>query len=356
MVVLHIANIKEDPFNGLSVSIPQQIISQQKYCEVGMLNLSNYCPVGVHNYFYLGDENFDLQALSSPFNTPDLIVIHGVYDYGLKLIEITNHIKMHGIKYVLVPHGELSKTAQSKKAIKKSLANILVFNRIIKKATAIQYLSEKEMNNSIVKSNKIVATNGVEIPNSYKDSFRKEKIVFNYIGRLEVYIKGIDIMIGAIAKGQELFRDKEVVFNIYGPDIQGRLEEIKQIIVENDVSDLVVLHNEVSGQEKEQILLDTDIFIQTSRTEGMPMGILEALSYGIPCLVTRGTNLDRFIEETNSGWVADNSVESVYQQMVNAIEESESLMNKSINGRNAVCEHFAWDKVSQQTLLKYKKL
>lgn len=44
------------------------------------------------------------------------------------------------------------------------------------------------------------------------------------------------------------------------------------------------------------VLLQTDLFIQTSRHEGMPMGLLEALSIGVPCLVTVGTSLGHIIK------------------------------------------------------------
>ena len=50
------------------------------------------------------------------------------------------------------------------------------------------------------------------------------------------------------------------------------------------MGEVVKLNREIDEEEKRQILLDTDVFIQTSRFEGMPMGILEALSYGLPCL------------------------------------------------------------------------
>ena len=45
------------------------------------------------------------------------------------------------------------------------------------------------------------------------------------------------------------------------------------------------------GKSKEQVLLDADVFIQTSRTEGLPTAVLEAMSYKIPVLITKGTGL-----------------------------------------------------------------
>ena len=77
------------------------------------------------------------------------------------------------------------------------------------------------------------------------------------------------------------------------------------------MEDLVELHEAIDGSEKEAELLSADVFIQTSRSEGMSMGILEALSYGVPCLVTRGTNLGEIIEQYDAGWVAETNAEYV---------------------------------------------
>lgn len=48
------------------------------------------------------------------------------------------------------------------------------------------------------------------------------------------------------------------------------------------LGDMVKVSNPISGQEKVDVLLKSDVFIQTSRYEGIPMGILRALFYVIP--------------------------------------------------------------------------
>ena len=67
------------------------------------------------------------------------------------------------------------------------------------------------------------------------------------------------------------------------------------------INGLVHLRREVEGSEKESVLIGSDVFIQTSRFEGMPMGILEAMSYGIPVLITEGTTLGEYVKEYNGG-------------------------------------------------------
>lgn len=51
------------------------------------------------------------------------------------------------------------------------------------------------------------------------------------------------------------------------------------------------------------------------------MSILEAMSYGIPCMVTPGTNMDKEVLEANAGWVVELSEESIANGINMVIQE-----------------------------------
>ena len=149
-------------------------------------------------------------------------------------------------------------------------------------------LSQREYDVTNFGRKKIIATNGVSIPELRKTSFRKTGLKLIFIGRLDAYHKGLDILLEAVRNIKDKMKETGATLDIYGPDYAGRYAHIESLIAENNVGDVVTLHPAVSGKEKEQILLDSDVFVQTSRFEGMPLGILEALSYGLPCLVSEG--------------------------------------------------------------------
>ena len=99
--------------------------------------------------------------------------------------------------------------------------------------------------------------------------------------------------------------------------------------------------------------MSTDIFIQTSRFEGMPLGILEALSYGIPCLVTKGTTLGELIEMYNCGWVAETNSEDISNMIKCAISESENYSKLGRRGIDLVQDMFSWEHIAQAHVAKY---
>lgn len=358
MIILHIASIANNTLTGVNAAVPQHVLSQGQFADVGFMNVRNIAIDALNNlppdrklqYSY----PFVLHNLPKPFNKPDLVVFHECY--RIEYLQISNCLLRYKIPYVIIPHGELSKMAQRRKHLKKAIANLLLFNRFINRAIAIQCLSDNESWMTHFGKKKFVGTNGVMIPEIIKKEYRSDGIRMVFIGRLDKYVKGLDLLIDAVSRLKIDMLKEHAYIDIYGPDQNGWYTQVEQLIYEAGVSELINLHHEIIGQQKEEVLLDSDVFIQTSRHEGMPLSILEAMSYGIPCLVTEGTNLGDYIVSKSAGWKANNNAESISETILAAIRDKHNYPEYGHNGREAVCKDYSWDIVSHMTIKEYEAL
>ena len=353
MVILHFASIENSKTSGVSIAVLQHVAAQGQYAETALINTNGIKIADVQTQLPFC-KPFDVRALPKPFDRPDLAIFQECY--RPVYLSIAKNLKRNGIPYIIVPHGELGREAQKKKYLKKKAANILLFNRFTDCATAIQCLSKREFEETAFGKNKFIGTNGVVIPKEKKEEFSSAGVKIVYVGRLDAYHKGLDLLLEAVRLSKQILIDHGCKIELYGPDYAGRFDHVQSLIQENEVQDLVSLNHEIVGADKARKLLDADIFIQTSRFEGMPLGILEAMSYGLPCLVTEGTAVGEIISEANAGWVAKTNAQDIAKRLAEAVYDRSKWAEYGKNGRKVVQEKYSWDVVAADAVRYYKSI
>ena len=144
--------------------------------------------------------------------------------------------------------------------------------------------------------------------------------------------------------------------DIFGPDDGECHKRIISMIDSYGLGDVVTLHSPVMGENKRSELLDADIFIQTSRTEGMSVGLLEALASGLPVIVTKGTGMGEFVIKYDAGYVADCSSESIANAIRTAIADKENFPAKSRGAIQLISDNFSWDSIAPECVRRYRSL
>lgn len=94
--------------------------------------------------------------------------------------------------------------------------------------------------------------------------------------------KGIYDLIDVIAQNKYFFENK-IVLHIGG---NGEIERLTNLIENKNLQDIIIYEGWVSGEKKIKLLNLADAFILPSYVEGLPVSILEAMSYGLIILTT----------------------------------------------------------------------
>lgn len=289
-----------------------------------------------------------MEELPSPFNKPDFIIFEEIYCFH-PIDRMVQSVLKSEIPFSIIPRCSLTKTAQHRHYFKKKLANLFFYNNFIKKSQFIQYLTSSEQIESVKHFNhkSVIIPNGINIKLNQDKAFNKDKIRATYIGRLELGQKGLDLMVVAISSLKEFLRSENFTLYLYGPNIEGSSEKLNKIIKDNEIDDIVKISDGVFGADKELILQQTDVFVMTSRYEGMPMGLIEALSYGIPCVVTKGTFMAEDIQEIGAGWDAGSSVDTIKETLRRMVKEKDSFQTKSVNAKK-LASKYSWDNLAKE--------
>lgn len=349
MNILYISHLNTNVAAGPNWSVPASVNAQSKIDNVLWLNTTNvtmdhWRPVKVfHNIEEFG--GLHLNLLPEPFNKPDVAVFEG-FNF-VDFVIFSKELNKNKIPYIIIPRGSLTYEAlHNHSCLKKKIAHLLFLNSFVKKAKAIQYLTRGEENSSkrTFDTQSFILPNGFDTPLVQKSVFSEKAIKAIFIGRLDMYHKGIDLLLEAIRQIKDQLKEAGFMLSIHGPrryDYYKIGEEIGRLGVEA----VVCLKEEISGKEKENELLNSDLFVMTSRLEGHPMGLIEALSYGIPALVSRGTNMLEEVKGNNAGWTCEVTVEEIREALLKVIKERELLPEKGANAF-ALSKLYQWDKLA----------
>ena len=262
--------------------------------------------------------------------------------------------KKNGIPIVISPRGTLSEEAFKSGSIMKSLFWPLIQRPVLRDSSIFHATSNQEKNDIREMGFKqpiAVVPNGIDLPELKeinKDNKTFKKLLF--LGRIHP-IKGIDNLLMAWKEIQNIHQDW--ILEIVGPDNYNYLSELNRI-VKNLQLKRVIFSKEIHGEEKNKKYQSADLFILPSHSENFGVSVAEALSNGIPCIVSKGAPW-KMLDEKKAGWWIGNSVEMLTKNLISILSISTSdLESMGLNGRNLVSEDFNWNKVSSMMIELYQ--
>ena len=163
-----------------------------------------------------------------------------------------------------------------------------------------------------------VVENIVPTPTIQSDTKSDDKFHLLFLGLIH-RDKGIFDLLEMIANQNEEWQNK-ILLHVGG---NGAVSELTNFISEHGLQHCVKYEGFVSGDKKVHLLNLCDAFILPSYVEGVPISILEAMSYSKPILATKVGGIPEIVENGGNGFLiapGDKSslLENINQLMNNA--------------------------------------
>jgi glycosyltransferase involved in cell wall biosynthesis len=299
----------------------------------------------------------DRLDLPPPYDKPNLVSFHSTYiPVHAKLARKLTRL---GIPYIICPRGGMTRSAVAHKGWKKRLGNLAFFDRLVARAQALHCLTHREASESSQWGRPtFVVGNGTHAPRSVQRATIALSPPFRmvFIGRLAVEHKGLDLLVDAAAMARQDLLRRGARIELHGPDYEGGAKRLDDRIARLGLSGLVSLGGPVMGEVKQSILEQADVFLHTSRWEGHPMAVLEALAYGVPCLLTPGTNMAQEVAQNGAGWKVEESAGSIAEGLRHVLLAGRrSLCQIGAKARDLATSQYSWRSVATRSLEAYRQ-
>lgn len=286
---------------------------------------------------------------------PDVVMFHSIW--CMPYIKMAKILKNRKIPYAVMMHGANSVENYKKNKLKKWVANTLFFNKFMRDAATIVYLSHKEYENCVsrgVNKHYVIIPNGCDMLDfNVKSKPNNNPIEIIYLGRLITHHKGLDVLFDALdLLKAEAFKD--AIFKFYGNEDDVNIQYVRDrlMLLEN----LATYEGPAYGEKKQKVLINADAFILTSRYEGMPMGVLEALTYGVPCILTPGTNMSEDIVCASAGWETPFDAKLIADTIKKASSELNSNGLEIKMNAYKYSKNFDWSEIAKRSIIELEKI
>ncbi len=315
----------------------------------------NYSMSRFQNNYGLGSfRNLKKSITSMP--KPDLIVLHQIYTFSTILGYW--YAKKYQIPYAVHPHGSLTKYHEADSRYVKILAKKLIISRILLESDAIIVTCESEKADlSIPLQCKAfnLPFGSIFLDQQGGDStflepaHRNLRIVFS--GRFDKK-KNLPLLIESLP--QVLDKYPELILDIAGSGYANEVNDVHQLVSSLQLEPSIQFHGWIGPERMRQLLTASQLLVLPSENENFAIVVAEALSLGIPCVVSKFVGTADIVAKHRAGEVIDQlTPASIADGIIKVLQGDYDAYRKA--AIEATRDELDWSKIALQwkTLVTY---
>lgn len=257
---------------------------------------------------------------------PNVVHLHSAYVPGN--IVWARMSRRLDIPYVVTPNGNCSSSLLRRRPWLKLPYKHLLERPMMNRAAFVHSVGDSvQISDYGVKVPVVVGLNGIDLASIPADLEKnwiwrrypewEGRCVFVFIGRLDIEQKGLDLLLRAFSEVAAKHPDAALL--LVGPEWQGSVARLNQMISGLGLEGAVRLHGPAFGREKFELLKSAGAFVHSSRWEGLPFAVVEAMAVGVACVVTRAADPAGLLEANHAGLVAEISTDGIRGTLAEAL-------------------------------------
>ena len=168
-----------------------------------------------------------------------------------------------------------------------------------------------------------------------------------YLGRI-VPEKGEQYLCEAYRK---LRTEKKLVFAGGASDSAEYFEQLK---AQAKDCENMIFTDFVQGREREELFSNAYLFVLPSDLEGMPLGLMEAMSYG-NCVVASDIPECADVVEDHGVTFRRGDAEDLRRVLQELCDQPEKVRQYQARAADFICKKYPWDQITAQTLKLYAR-
>ncbi|MCC6760869.1 MAG: glycosyltransferase family 4 protein [Chitinophagaceae bacterium] len=313
-------------------------------------------PTGIHPFAVHASLRKAIAAL------PEDVVFHLHGGFIPVFSKVSVYLKKYRIPFVYTPHGSYNIIAMKKGGWKKAIYLPLFEKPLLRRAAVVHSLGKSEVDglHSIQPDKKSAL-----IPYGFDTAALSEysaasfqgntsgNCIISFCGRIDTHTKGLDLLLTAFASMAK--KHHNITLWMIGDSAQRAA--LEQTAAALGISNHIVFYGAKYGHEKMNLLQQSHLFVHPSRNEGLPTAVLEAAAIGLPCIVSRATNVGEAVEKYKAGWVVEHPDAT---ELAATLDEAIASFNQgtlaayATAAQQMVAQHYHWSYVLTQLAKMYE--
>ena len=320
-----------------------------------------------------------LQWLNASARQFDIAHIHALFSPVTTLAATI--ARVHKLPYIMRPCGMLDPADLQKKKRLKQIYGTLFERPNLAGAAAIHFTSKQEAKISerfgLGSTNKmpvprdfgsqdctgkmpvpqdLIIPLGVTTAGSFAKRLRESQVpIVLFMSRIEPK-KGLDLLIPALESILESGIEFQFILAGSNPQDADYEAGIKVKIQHSSLAKYTTITGFVSGDRKNELLTNADLFVLPSYYENFGIAVAEAMAAGVPVAISDRVHISEDIRQAEAGWVGPLEVDAIADSIKSALLDPQERQRRGLNAKEYAKKHYNWEAIAQQTIDAYQHI